>query len=368
MQGPMSMHKIEGRYITYVEAIREALDQAMDLDSSVIVIGEGVPDPKAIFNSTAGLREKYGVERVFDMPLAENGLTGVCIGAAISGMRPVMIHQRIDFALLSVDQLINNAAKWHYMFNGKSNVPLVIRMIVGRGWGQGPQHSQSLQALFALVPGLKVVMPTTAHDAKGMMMAAIKDNNPVIFIEHRWLHHVKDVVPEQSYEVSLEKAKVIHQGVDVTIAAFSYMTFESLIAARALLSIMGIGVEVIDMRSIRPLDAHTVIKSIEKTGRLIVADTAYKTGSIAAELITQVVEEAFEFLRAPPIRICSPDFPTPTAASMTLDYYPTPTTIARTVLKIMGRDEKFEECSKLMQAVMHEGLHDVPNREFSGPF
>ena len=171
-----------------------------------------------------------------------------------------------------------------------------------------------------------------------------------------------------SYEVSLEKAKVIHQGVDVTIAAFSYMTFESLIAARALLSIMGIGVEVIDMRSIRPLDAHTVIKSIEKTGRLIVADTAYKTGSIAAELITQVVEEAFEFLRAPPIRICSPDFPTPTAASMTLDYYPTPTTIARTVLKIMGRDEKFEECSKLMQAVMHEGLHDVPNREFSGPF
>ena len=194
MQGPMSMHKIEGRYITYVEAIREALDQAMDLDSSVIVIGEGVPDPKAIFNSTAGLREKYGVERVFDMPLAENGLTGVCIGAAISGMRPVMIHQRIDFALLSVDQLINNAAKWYYMFNGKSNVPLVIRMIVGRGWGQGPQHSQSLQALFALVPGLKVVMPTTAHDAKGMMMAAIKDNNPVIFIEHRWLHHVKDVL------------------------------------------------------------------------------------------------------------------------------------------------------------------------------
>ena len=143
MQGPMSMHQIEGRYITYVEAIREALDQAMDLDSSVIVIGEGVPDPKAIFNSTAGLREKYGVERVFDMPLAENGLTGACIGAAISGLRPVMIHQRIDFALLSVDQLINNAAKWHYMFNGKSNVPLVIRMIVGRGWGQGPQHSQS---------------------------------------------------------------------------------------------------------------------------------------------------------------------------------------------------------------------------------
>jgi len=368
MQEPISMHNIKERQISYVDAIREALDQAMDLDPAVILIGEGVPDPKAIFSSTAGLQEKYGRERVFDMPLSENAITGVCIGAAISGMRPVMIHQRIDFSLLSIDQIINNAAKWHYMFNGKSKVPIVIRMIVGRGWGQGPQHSQSLQALYASIPGLKVVMPTTAHDAKGMMMTAIRDDNPVIFIEHRWLHHVKDVVPEQPYEIPLDKAKVIHAGENVTIAAFSYMNIESLIAARALLSIMGIGVELIDMRSIRPLDVDAVIESVQKTGRLIVADTAYKTGSIAGELIAQVVEFAFEFLRAPPLRVCSPDFPTPTAASMTAEYYPTPVMIVQAVLKIMGKGDDTEGYRQLIQSVKREGLHDVPSREFSGPF
>lgn len=207
------------RQLTFVEALREGLYQAMAADPRVIVIGEGVPDPKAIFNTTAGLQEKFGRHRVYDMPLAENGLTGVCIGAALSGIRPVMIHQRIDFALLAMDQLVNNAAKWHYMFDGKATVPIVIRMIVGRGWGQGPQHSQSLQAMFAHVPGLKVVMPTTAHDAKGMLVSAIEDDNPVLFIEHRWLHHVKDDVPENLYRVPIGKARVLHEGTAVTVAA-----------------------------------------------------------------------------------------------------------------------------------------------------
>jgi pyruvate dehydrogenase E1 component beta subunit len=356
------------REISYVEAIREALFQSMTQDDRVIVIGEGVPDPKAIFNSTLGLQEKFGKERVFDMPLSENGVTGACIGAAIAGMRPVMIHQRIDFALLSIDQIINNAAKWHYMFNGKSNVPLVIRMIIGRGWGQGPQHSQSLQALFALVPGLKVVMPTTAHDAKGMMVAAIKDNNPVIFLEHRWLHHVIDLVPESIYEVALDKAKIIHEGSDVTIAAFSYMTFESLIAARALLSNLGISVELIDMRSVRPLDSLAVINSVKKTGRLLVTDTAYKTGSIASELISQVVESAFEHLKVAPIKVCSPDFPTPSSPSMTEDYYPSPGTIAEAVLKLMDKDVATNSYQKLMLEIQRKGMLDIPNREFKGPF
>jgi pyruvate dehydrogenase E1 component beta subunit len=354
--------------ISYIEAIREALDQSMVQDERVIVIGEGVPDPKAIFNSTLGLQEKFGKDRVFDMPLSENGVTGACIGAAIAGMRPVMIHQRIDFALLSLDQLINNAAKWHYMFNGKSSVPLVIRMIIGRGWGQGPQHSQSLQALFALIPGLKVVMPTTAHDAKGMMVAAIRDDNPVIFLEHRWLHPVVDSVPESIYEVPLDKAEILCEGSDITIATFSYMTIEALIAARALLSITGISVELIDMRSVRPLDSQMVINSVKKTGRLIVADTAHKTGSIAAELISQVVESAFESLKSAPIRICSPDFPTPTAPSMTEEYYPTPGTIADTVLKLLGKEVSINSYRELMQSIARKGMHDIPNQEFKGPF
>jgi pyruvate/2-oxoglutarate/acetoin dehydrogenase E1 component len=370
MQGLISMLNVNAntRQITYVEAIREALNQSMEQDDSVIVIGEGVPDPKAIFNSTLGLQERFGKDRVFDMPLSENGVTGACIGAAISGMRPVMIHQRIDFALLSLDQLINNAAKWHYMFNGKSQVPLVVRMIIGRGWGQGPQHSQSLQAMFSLVPGLKVVMPTTAHDAKGMMISAIKDNNPVIFLEHRWLHHVEDAVPESIYEVPLDKAKILQEGSDITIAAFSYMSLEALIAARALFSVAGISVELIDMRSVRPLDAKTVIDSVKKTGRLIVTDTAYKTGSIAAELISQVVEGAFASLKAAPVRVCSPDFPTPTAPGMTEDYYPTPGTIADAVLSLLGKDLNTNMYQDLMVSIARKGLHDIPNREFKGPF
>jgi len=363
----MFMHKAEVRQLSYVDAIREALDQAMDRDPNVVIIGEGAPDPKAIFNSTAGLQEKYGNDRVFDMPLSENGVTGACIGAAISGIRPVMIHQRIDFSLLSLDQIINNAAKWHYMFNGKMTVPLVIRMIIGRGWGQGPQHSQSFQSLYASIPGLKVVMPTTAHDAKGMLIAAINDNNPVIFIEHRWLHHIKDEVPEKYYETPLDEAKLIHLGSDITIAAFSYMVIESLIAARALLAIMGIGVDLIDMRSARPLDSKKVIESVIKTGHLIVVDTAHKTGSIAGELISQVVEEAFESLLSPPLRICLPDFPTPTSPSMTSDYYPTPVTIARAVVKQLNGVEN-KDFSRLIDFVRRDGAHDVPDQDFSGPF
>ncbi len=362
------MRDVADRQLTFAEAIRESLDQAMEKDLRVIVIGEGVPDPKAIFNTTAGLRQKYGARRVFDMPLSENGLTGACIGAAISGMRPVMIHQRVDFALLAMDQLINNAAKWHYMFDGKASVPMVVRMIVGRGWGQGPQHSQSLQAMFAMVPGLKVVMPTTAYDAKGLMITAIEDNNPVLFIEHRWLHHVADNVPDQYYRVPIGTARVLHEGSDVTVAAFSYMAFEALIAAKSMFTEMGVRLEVIDMRTVRPLDVESVLTSVKKTGRLIVADTAFRTGSIAGELISQVVEQAFASLTAPPVRIASPDFPTPTSHFMAEDYYPGPKTIADAALDLMGKSKETGGYQRMSAAFVRKGPHDVPNREFSGPF
>jgi pyruvate/2-oxoglutarate/acetoin dehydrogenase E1 component len=356
------------RYLAFADAVREGLDQAMEAHPEVIVIGEGVPDPKAIFNTTAGLRDKYGPGRVFDMPLAENGLTGVCIGAALSGLRPVMVHQRIDFALLAMDQLINNAAKWHYMFDGKASVPLVVRMIVGRGWGQGPQHSQSLQAMFAQVPGIKVVMPTTAHDAKGMLIAAIEDDNPVLFIEHRWLHHVKDHVPMDYYRVPLDQARVLHEGTDVTVAAFSYMVFEALTAARALGSAMGIGVEVLDMRSVRPLDVASVIASVRKTGRLVVADTAFRTGSIAAELISQVAERAFDALKARPLRIASPDHPAPTSHFMADRYYPGPQAIADEIIDLIGTVKEGEGYRELCASIRRNGPHDTPNRDFAGPF
>ena len=349
---------------TFSEAVREGLQQVMALDPTVIVIGEGVPDPKTIFGTTAGLRDQFGSERVFDMPLAENGMTGVCIGAAMNGLRPVMIHQRIDFAMLAMDQIINNAAKWHYMFDGQVTVPIVVRVIIGRGWGQGPQHSQSLQALFAHIPGLKVVMPTTAKDAKGMLIAAIRDDNPVMFIEHRWLHHIEDAVPEQVYETELDKAHILRKGSDVTVVAASMMVIESLKAANAL-SDVGIDVEVVDLRSIRPIDIDTIMGSVSRTKNLIVADTAWKTGGITGEIVAQVMERGFSMLERAPLRIASPDHPVPTSHHMANGYYQDAEQIAE---QIMNYLEYKGDKEPVLEKLKIHGPRDIPHRGFHGPF
>ena len=214
------------RELNYANAIKEATDFCLEVDQSVLVIGLGVPDPKGIFGTTIGLQDKYGVDRVMDMPLAENGMTGVVIGASLNGYRPILTHQRVEFALLSIEQIVDQAAKWFYMNAGQQNVPIVIRLIIGRGWGQGAQHSQSLESWFAHIPGLKVVMPSNAYDAKGLLISSVEDNNPVIFIEHRWLHNTIDYVPTGGYKVPIGKAKVAREGKDVTIIAHSYMVLE----------------------------------------------------------------------------------------------------------------------------------------------
>jgi pyruvate dehydrogenase E1 component beta subunit len=352
------------RQITQAEAIREALAQALQEDERVIVVGEGVPDPKGVFGTTAGLQQQFGPMRVFDSPLSENGMTGICIGAAISGMRPVMVHQRIDFALLAMDQIVNNAAKWRYMFAGQVAVPLVIRVIVGRGWGPGPQHAQSLQALFAHIPGLKVVMPTSGYDAKGMLLAAIRDDNPVLFIEHRWLQGIKDFVPEEPYAVPLDQALVCRSGKDATLVAFSYMVVESLLAAEALAH-YGIDVEVIDARCVRPLDMSTITESVRRTGTLVVADTASKTGGIAGEVVAAVAETAFESLARPPLRIASPDYPVPTSPHLVKDYYPDALRLARMIAGHLGRDVPDAE---LAERLFRSTPCDVPQKDFRGPF
>jgi len=352
------------RTLTFAEAIREGIDQAMGDDDSLVVIGEGVPDPKSIFLTTEGLQDKYGVERVFDMPLSENGMTGVCIGAALNGTSVLMIHQRIDFALLAMDQIINNAAKWHYMFNGQASVPLVIRVIVGRGWGQGPQHSQNLQALFAHIPGLKVVTPATAKDAKGMMIAALKDKNPVIFIEHRWLHHVEDNVPKVMFLSELGKAQILRRGSDVTIVANSLMTIESLKASEVL-SAVGIDAEVVDLRAIRPLDLDTIMKSISKTRNLVVVDSSWKTGGISGEIISSVVEVGFDLLERAPLRITSPDHVVPTTHYLADYYYQDAEQIAIQVLYMLGQKSKIDIVREYFAT---SNPKDVPDRDFHGPF
>ena len=358
------MRKKLERRLCYADAIREATDQVMQKLSNIIVIGEGVPDPMSIFNTTAGLREKYGKNRVFDMPLSENGMTGVCIGAALNGMKVLMTHQRVDFSMLAMDQIINNAAKWYYMFDGQASVPIVIRMIIGRGWGQGPQHSQNLQALFAHIPGLKVVTPATAKDAKGMMIAALKVKNPVIFIEHRWLHHIEDVVPKEMYITELNKAKILRYGADVTIVANSLMTIESMKAAKVL-SEIGVDVEIVDLRSIKPIDLDTILMSISKTHNLVVVDSSCKTGSVSGEIISLVVESSFDLLERPPLRITSPDHVVPTSHYQADEYYQDAEQIANHVLDFFNLQDSLNLIDKKLKV---NGPADVPNREFHGPF
>lgn len=355
------------RQIKYNEAILEATDQSMDKDPSVYVMGLGVPDPKGIFGTTLGLKEKYGPRRVFDMPTSENAMTGVAIGTAIQGMRPIMSHQRVDFVLLALDQIINNAAKWNYMFGGQAKVPLVIRLIVGRGWGQGPQHSQTLHSLFAHIPGLKVVAPSNPFDAKGLLISAIEDDNPVIYLEHRWLHGIFGEVPKEMYRIPIGKAKILKEGKDITIVSSSHMTLEAFKAAQSLES-EGISAEIIDVRSIKPLDRDTILQSVRKTGFLLVADPDWKSVGFAAEIIATVTEEAFDYLKAAPVRIAYPDRFVPTSWALANHYYPTSKDIVFQALKVMNKVARANILlEEWMKPFMREPM-DVPDPQFCGPF
>ena len=327
------------RQMTYVAALNEALHLCMASDPRVFVMGLGAPDAAAAFGSLDGLASKYGAKRVVDMPISENAMTGIMLGAALNGMRPVMTHIRLEFAMLAIDQIVNQAAKWHYTFGGRASAPLVIRMIVGRGWGQGPQHSQSLQSWFAHVPGLKVIMPATPYDAKGLLIAAIEDDSPVVCIEHRWLYNIDGPVPEGVYRVPIGPPKILRSGRDVSIAATSYMSFEAMRAAQ-LLSEEGIDAEVLDVHSLNPLDAAPILESVRKTGNLIVADTGWRSFGVAAEIVSRVVEGAFGDLKNAPVRIALPDVPTPTTRALANYYYPGVHDILAAARRLTGRPSR----------------------------
>lgn len=350
------------RELKFCQAINEAVDQCMSRDPRVYTMGLGVPDPKGIFGTTLGLQKKHGPDRVMDMPTSENGMTGVAIGSALAGMRPVMVYQRVDFFLLAMEQLVNQAAKWHYMFGGRSSVPLVMRIIIGRGWGQGPQHGQSLQAWFAHIPGLKVVMPTTAYDAKGLLIASIEDDNPVVFLEHRWLYNILDHVPEDFYRVELGKCKIAWHGRDITIVATSYMVIEALKAANHLEK-FGISSEIIDVRTLNPLDKGSIIDSVVKTKYLVVADTGGDFCGFGSEIVRCVVENAFTSLKRAPKVVASPDLPLPAAPSLAKDFYPRAKDIVKAVREVL--DLSLDVLPDLIEENI---LLDVPDPSFTGPF
>jgi pyruvate/2-oxoglutarate/acetoin dehydrogenase E1 component len=356
------------RVIDAASAIREALDLVLARKPNAYVIGEGVCDPKAIFGTTAGLLAKYGPKRVVEMPVAENGLTGIAIGSALLGQRPIMIHQRVDFALLALEQLFNNAAKTYYVSNGRHSVPLVVRMIVGRGWGQGPAHSQSLESIFAHIPGLKVVMPSIPADCKGLLIGAVEDGNPVMFIEHRWIHYVKGKVAEGWTPMALDGPRHAWHGDAATIVATSLMSIEAALAAEELARV-DIACDMFDLRVLRPLNVAPIVESVRRTGRLVVVDTGWRTAGMGAEIVARVVEAAFPSLARAPIRLGLPDHPTPSSRALTAGFYPTAETIAQAVGDLIGVDaSRLAPALAKLRASKLKVSPDQPDPAFAGPF
>jgi pyruvate/2-oxoglutarate/acetoin dehydrogenase E1 component len=353
------------RSLKFSSAIREGILQSMSKNKNVIVLGLGVTDPKGIFGTTVGLEKKFGAKRVFEIPASENAITGVAIGAALKGARPILIHQRVEFSLLSLEQIINQAAKLNYMSGGKLKVPLVIRLIIGKGWGQGPQHSQSLENIFASIPGLKVISPSNSYDAKGMIVKSIKQNSPVIIFEHRWLHELKNNVPKKFYEVNISKAKVINKGKDITIISFS----EALAQVKSIKEILiknKIYPEIIDLRSLRPIDKSTLIKSLKKTKNLLVVDNGWKTLGISSEILSIAFESGVK-LKNKPIRIGIKEIPIPSSRFIAEKVYFNPVKILEAVMTITKKRVKKSDIH-LFKKKLKMIKTDVPDIFFKGPF
>ncbi len=325
------------RTLTYKEAISEALVQGMLRDPDVFIFGLGVDDYKGIFGTTHAAFLKFGPERVFDTPASENALTGIMLGAALNGKRPVLVHARHDFMFLALDQLLNNAAKWKYVYAGKSSVPCLVRAIVGKGWGQGVTHSQNIQALCAHYPGLHVVVPSSPYLVKGLILRGLRTDGPVLVFESRALYDAEGPVPEDPYEVPFGKARVHREGRDLTVVATSLMVSEALKAAE-ILSGQGIEIEVIDPVCLQPVDGETICASVRKTGRLMCVDNDWLPCGFSAEVAALVADRAFPALKAPVKRVGWAFSPCPVSKPLEDCFYPSCHTIIEIALELLARD------------------------------
>jgi len=326
------------REITYLEAIREAMQQIMRQNEDVYLIGEDIAEYGGAFGVTVGMLSEFGKERIRNTPISEAAIVGVGIGGAVTGMRPIAEIMFSDFITISMEQIANQAAKIRYMFGGKAKVPLVIRTAGGGGTGAAAQHSQSLEGLVTHIPGLKVVMPSCPYDAKGLLIASINDDNPVIFIEHKLLYknkkYIQDV-PEDLYEVSLGSADIKRKGSDISIAATSFMVQKSIEAAQILSEEENIECEVIDLRTLRPLDIDTVLDSVKKTGKLLCVEEACSFGGFMGEVVSQVMEKGFDYLDAPVIRIAGRNCPVPYSLVLEEEMIPSIDRIKKGILDIL---------------------------------
>ena len=322
------------RLLSYKDAINEALKQEMARDPNIYIFGIGVPNHAKIFGTTEGLQEIFGETRCFDTPISEEAMTGFALGAAIRGLRPIHVHIRIDFLLLAMNQLVNMISSYSYSTGGKVPVPIVIRVIVGRGWGQGAQHSKSLHSYFTHIPGLKVIAPTSPYDVKGMLIEAIRDNNPVICIEHRWLYWAEEDVPSESYSIPLGAGRILREGNDLTIVATSWMNIEALKAAE-LMEKHGISIEIVDPRTLSPLDGKLIYESVKRTGHCIVADGDWVSSGFSAEVAALVSENCFNHLKSPVKRIGFSHTPCPTVRHLENEFYPNAGNIIKLIESIL---------------------------------
>ncbi len=339
------------RIIKYTEAIKEATDQMMEIDPTIFVVGEGVSYKNGADGTTAGLKSKYP-DRIFDVPLSEAGFTGMAVGSALGGLHPIVHHGRVEFALFAADAIFTQAGKWNYMFGGNNPVPVVFRVNIGRQWGNGPQHTQALYSLFGNALGLKVVIPATPHMAKGLLVSALRDRNPVVMLESRWIFNVKQEVSTEIFSEPLDKAKVTKKGKDLTLIAYG----DGFISALESLSLLpnDVNVELIDLVSINPVDYKTIFKSLNKTGRLLCVDTTNEAFNIGGEIISKVAQNKSINLKSKPHSLSTPNVPCPTSTALTEFYYPTKVDIANAVLGVLDKP-------KIKKKLTFEELHLAPN-------
>ena len=343
----------------FSEVVNLTLKEIMKSNSKTVLFGLGVDDPKGIFGTTKDLKEIYGKERVFDMPASENAMTGVAIGMSLNKIIPIMNHQRMDFFLLAMDQLINNAAKWKYMFGGQQKTPIIIRLIVGRGWGQGPTHSQNFQNMFASVPGLKIYIPSFPSTIRDILHASIKSSDPVLIIEHRWLHYMNEKIDFKTKPKKIDCIKKIKNGNNLTIVSSSYSTFEILKLYKNLEK-NNISIDHLDINMLKPFNMDLLFNSVKKTGRLLILDNSvHKYCSFGSHLISELVSKKKNIFKREPINLNLPDIPSPTSYHLSKDFYYNSKDICEKISKLLNK--------KIISPKQTHN-HDIPDPEFRGPF
>ena len=343
----------------FSEVVNLTLKEIMKSNRKTVLFGLGVDDPKGIFGTTKDLKEIYGKERVFDMPASENAMTGVAIGMSLNKMIPIMNHQRMDFFLLAMDQLINNAAKWKYMFGGQQKTPIIIRLIVGRGWGQGPTHSQNFQNMFASVPGLKIYIPSFPSTIRDILHASIKSSDPVLIIEHRWLHYMNEKIDFKTKPKKIDCIKKIKNGNNLTIVSSSYSTFEILKLYKNLEK-NNISIDHLDINMLKPFNMDLLFNSVKKTGRLLILDNSvHKYCSFGGHLISELVSKKKNIFKREPINLNLPDIPSPTSYHLSKDFYYNSKDICEKISKLLNK--------KIISPKQTHN-HDIPDPEFRGPF